>query len=78
MVLEYCEAGDLSKITEELKSKGLKHSDGSILEMMVELCSGLKHCHQQSPPIIHRDIKPQNILVGKDGKVKLADFGLAT
>ena len=44
---------------------------------MKDLCSGVRYCHNQSPPIIHGDIKPENILIDGNGSLKLADFGLA-
>jgi len=40
-----------------------------------ELLEGLDYLHTRDPPVIHRDIKGQNVLVGLDCKVKLADFG---
>lgn len=45
-----------------------------------QICQGLTVAHSETPPIIHRDIKPQNILVGYDGTgicLRLSDFGLA-
>jgi serine/threonine-protein kinase len=42
-----------------------------------QACSALEYLHSQDPPIIHRDIKPQNIKVTPQGQVFLVDFGIA-
>jgi len=50
------------------------------LKLMCDICDGLSQAHSKSSPIIHRDIKPQNILIKKDGNAylaKVSDFGLA-
>ncbi|KAI6661216.1 hypothetical protein LOD99_10144 [Oopsacas minuta] len=43
--------------------------------LLFQLLRGLKYCH--SKKILHRDLKPQNLLIGRTGDLKLADFGLA-
>lgn len=43
----------------------------------VQLCDILTYLHEQKPPIIHRDIKPQNIIVDEQGKITLIDFGIS-
>lgn len=50
------------------------------VEIIKQVCQGLQVAHRDDPPIIHRDIKPQNILVGYDAaglRACLSDFGLA-
>ena len=50
------------------------------IDLMKQACRGLSVAHRQSPPIIHRDIKPQNILVGYEAeglRARISDFGLA-
>ncbi len=50
------------------------------VEIIRQVCRGLVIAHGESPPIIHRDIKPQNILAGYDAdglRVRISDFGLA-
>lgn len=46
------------------------------LQLFLQICDALSHAHQQM--IIHRDIKPRNIMVKKSGQVKLLDFGIAS
>ena len=50
------------------------------VDLMKQVCRGISQAHREKPPIIHRDIKPQNILVGYevDGlRARVSDFGLA-
>jgi serine/threonine protein kinase len=66
--MDYVAGHDLSEIKDELSREAL-------LEMIVKVARGLHYAHQQG--ILHRDVKPQNILVDETGEPRLADFGLA-
>jgi len=46
-----------------------------IVRILNDTAKGLQHAHDQG--VVHRDLKPQNIMIAKDGTVKIADFGLA-
>ncbi|MCL2080276.1 MAG: protein kinase [Oscillospiraceae bacterium] len=47
------------------------------LNVGVQLCDVLTYLHTQTPPIIHRDIKPQNVIIDGENKISLIDFGIA-
>lgn len=56
------------------KEKG-RLSAKETISISIQMVTGLQAAHNHH--IIHRDIKPQNIIISKDGKVKVTDFGIA-
>jgi serine/threonine protein kinase len=58
----------------EILKRGEVSMDGAI-PLIAQICTALGYAHSQG--VVHRDIKPDNILVAKGGAVKIADFGLA-
>lgn len=70
-VMEFIEGLDVHKM---LKEQGRLQSN-HVKNIVAQVCDALDYAHEMK--IIHRDIKPANIMVGYDGRVKVADFGLA-
>ncbi len=73
VVMDYIEGRPLSEV---LKTEGAQPQD-KVIEWAKDLCSALDYLHSMNPPIIYRDMKPSNIMLKPDGKVKLIDFGTA-
>ncbi len=59
----------------ELVKKGWYPSQGEIKEIAFQILDILQYLHQLNPAVIHRDIKPQNLIITSKGKVFLVDFG---
>lgn len=72
VVREYVEGTPLDKA-----AAAAKITPRQAINIGVQLCDILTYLHRRTPPIIHRDIKPQNIIVKPDGGVKLIDFGIS-
>jgi hypothetical protein len=70
LVLEYVEGSSLRK---EIRKGRLPISRA--IEIALQVCEAIQYAHSRG--VIHRDIKPENILIRPDGRVKIADFGLA-
>jgi serine/threonine-protein kinase len=60
---------------ESLDKLGERLGDGDVVAVGVELLDALAYAHSQG--IVHRDVKPQNVMLGDDGHVKVMDFGIA-
>ena len=74
LVMEYIEGMTLD---EYLLRNNAPFSEGRVLGWAKQLCNVLSYLHSQQPPIIFRDMKPGNIMLMRDGRVKLIDFGIA-
>lgn len=71
MVMELVEGITLK---EYIEKKG-RLSSKEVISIGIQICNGVDAAHRHH--IIHRDIKPQNIIISKEGKVKVTDFGIA-
>jgi len=74
LVFEYLDL-DLKKFIDEKKKKGEKLHPDVVKNFLHQLLCGIAFCHEQK--VLHRDLKPQNLLINRKGELKLADFGLA-
>jgi eukaryotic-like serine/threonine-protein kinase len=83
IVMEWVDGINLKGVLESLKLNGQKMPVEQAIFVTTEICKGLFHAHRRCAPdgsalnIVHRDISPPNILMSREGEVKLVDFGLA-
>ncbi|KAA6396604.1 MAG: putative MAP kinase kinase family domain protein [Streblomastix strix] len=75
IIVEYCLNGNLRDLIESMKGWNLKDRKKKSFKVIFHTLTGLGYLHSQG--IIHRNLKPENIFVDKDGTTKMGDFGLA-
>lgn len=70
LVMPFCPKGSSSKYIGRIKEEQL-------WDFILDVSSGLAYLHKQNPPIIHQDIKPDNILIARNGEFVITDFGIS-
>ncbi|MEW6210483.1 MAG: protein kinase [Acidobacteriota bacterium] len=75
LVMEFIPGNDLASMLQN--RKGLVFPPDQVLEWADQLLDALDYLHTLEPPVIHRDIKPQNLKLTARGQIILLDFGLA-
>src|SRR5580692_5661029 len=82
-VVEYVEGRSLSDVRQRAIQSGVKIAWADAVAFAIEIAQALAHVHERPGPdgsplgIVHRDLSPQNVMVGYTGDVKLIDFGTA-
>ena len=84
LVMEFVDGCNLKTLIERQKQKNRRMEVAHAIYVMTECCKALNYAHFLENPetnvplgIVHRDISPPNILLSKNGEIKLVDFGLA-
>ncbi|TKS77880.1 BMP-2-inducible protein kinase [Collichthys lucidus] len=76
ILMEYCKAGQVVKQMNQRLNVGF--SEAEVLHIFCDACEAVARLHQCKTPIIHRDLKVENILLNDQGNYVLCDFGSAT
>ncbi|HXT94933.1 MAG TPA: protein kinase [Polyangia bacterium] len=84
IVMEYVDGVDLKAILDWRRRVGKRIPVAHSLYIITEICKGLSYAHELPNPetdlplgIVHRDVSPPNVLLSKQGEIKVVDFGLA-
>lgn len=75
LLMQFVEGENLERKLE--RSGGRPLPEAQVIAWVLPVCDALDYLHQRTPPIIHRDVKPSNIIVTSAGHTVLVDFGIA-
>lgn len=77
LVMDYVAGDDLRSVLTDALSRGRRLDEQAVRRWAEDVCDVLDYLHRQEPPIVHRDVKPANIKLSPDGRIRLVDLGLA-
>jgi serine/threonine-protein kinase len=85
IAMEYVDGLTLAQIQRRLETAGERIPIGLVIEIGQAIAAGLAYAHDLRPEdsierlkVVHRDLKPQNIMLGRNGETKILDFGIAS
>src|SRR4051794_198254 len=76
VAMDWVDGTSLATVLADRGHPGLAPS--SVLAYLAQAAEALTHLHSQSPPVIHGDVKPGNLILARGGRIKLVDFGLSS
>jgi serine/threonine protein kinase len=76
LVMEFVAGGDIQSMLDKLPPRS-RLPENQVLRWARQMLEVLDFLHGQKPPIVYRDLKPGNIMIDKDGRAMLIDFGIA-
>ncbi len=74
LVMEFIDGITLE---DELKANDGKLDADRVIDIALQVLDTLQYLHNLEPPVVYRDLKPSNVMLGRNGQVKLIDFGIA-
>lgn len=86
LLTDFCDGGGLNEALDRLRDQGRTLDEACLMRLFSQACAAVGHLHSQSPPIAHRDVKMENLLLqgslseiaSGHGRLVLCDFGSAT
>ena len=73
VIMDYIEGQSLAEIIEMYG----KQNAETVVPWILDICDIVNYLHHQDPPIIYRDMKPSNVMLSREGNIKIIDFGIA-
>lgn len=73
LVLQHVPGNSLKEIVQDSG----KFAEERVVELGIQMCDMLEHLHTQSPPVVHRDFTPENLILSPTGELVLIDFNVA-
>jgi serine/threonine-protein kinase len=77
IAMEYIDGPTLYRLTEAIARKGVQMEPAVAAWIAARILEGLDYAHHKGEGVIHRDLSPRNVMLSRDGEVKLVDFGIA-
>ena len=77
IAMEYIDGPTLYRLTERMAERDARMEPNVAAWITARILEGLDYAHRKGDGVIHRDLSPRNVMLSRDGEVKLVDFGIA-